>query len=854
VITFITQGPDGRIWIGHHAGLSVYNGAEFQNWGTEDGLLSCPPDSLVVDRNNIVWLVFSSRGMQYMGEDRDFHTIPDQKSCFKKDQIFFLFEMSDGTILASGYKGYYKVKRGGIDGPFYPVEGKHEKIYSIVDLGKEKGILMAARDGVFLLKEGIKEKLPLPYERLDGTMVSDIVIGNNEEIWFVTGNAGVVKWKEGKYDFFSLDPEQKIEKIPVFKAAVDPFDNLWVASGEGLFQCKGGKVERFTEKSGLSSRWINSLFLDNEGVLWFGSEGGLEKISQMAFRNYCYKEDLPVNGIWAIRELPDKSVWVGTNSGIIVFDPQGNTRLIDEKEGLPEKTIVDLYPTKDGKVWILSYYAVHLWDGKKFISFPFEPFEPINLYGILPLNRNEVWISTSEGIFSLDPLKRKVQKHPINKEMSDLSSINHIAHGRNGEVIISGKKVYIWKNGNKLREIQFPGARENFDVIKTHVEENRYVFITNEGLKFYDGEKWEEFPLKNKKIFDMVKTGSGNYWLGCNSGVARFDGRSYRFFGYYDGVAVEECNSGTALLDSQGRVWLGGKNLTVIDPTLIRTFPSKKPLITKMQIGNWTYFFPKKLEFYSRARSIGFYFATPSFFNEKEQLFRYRLMDLEKNWSHPTTEHSIRYAGIPPGDHTFEVQSRQKYGDWDGSSAVLFLTVKPSFWQSTAGKLFIGFMILFIGSIIGVLVMKKRQGQRARFSKLVKEKTAEIKSQKDRLAQLASTDEVTRLPNRRKFMERLDFEIARAKRYERKVSLCVFDIDDYKNIKVKRFTSPYPEVSPHLLLRMIKVRQARFYLMKLTKPCIRRKRQARTRSSIFQICNILIHSEIPHANNRGELT
>lgn len=50
-----------------------------------------------------------------------------------------------------------------------------------------------------------------------------------------------------------------------------------------------------------------------------------------------------------------------------------------------------------------------------------------------------------------------------------------------------------------------------------------------------------------------------------------------------------------------------------------------------------------------------------------------------------------------------------------------------------------------------------------------------------RLMALSSTDELTRIPNRRAFMERIALEIARANRFDRMVALLMIDIDFFKH-------------------------------------------------------------------------
>ena len=50
------------------------------------------------------------------------------------------------------------------------------------------------------------------------------------------------------------------------------------------------------------------------------------------------------------------------------------------------------------------------------------------------------------------------------------------------------------------------------------------------------------------------------------------------------------------------------------------------------------------------------------------------------------------------------------------------------------------------------------------------------------MAEMATRDELTGLYNRRYFMETLQREVAKAKRYETKLTLCVIDLDHFKNV------------------------------------------------------------------------
>jgi len=781
-ITSLTQGEDGRLWIAHRAGFSVYDGSGFKNWSKKDGLLGSMPDSLIMDNRGVLWMTFSNTGLQYMERDGLIHTVPDPYHIFQDDLIPFLYRIKDDSILAAGKKGYYKISKEKIEGPFYPLENENGRINYILDLGENRGILLATKDGVFNIKGQSKKLLPLPYEKIATKVISVMTVGSQGEVWFVSTSGWLLRWKNEEYQIWDLKTQTNSQTIAIFEIQMDPLGNLWIATGDGPFLWKDGIIEKFTEAEGLSNKWINSLLIDREGILWLGTESGLDKISRMSFRNYRYRRDLPVNAVWAIEELADGSIWIGTNCGIVVIDSQGKSRIISRKEGLPERSIVDLKATKDGKVWILSYSGVHLWDGKKFISFPYKPLAIIDLWGILPVNENEIWIYTLKGIFVLDPERKTFYEHPLNDKIEDSAALENLILRKNGDVFTVGRKIYLVKKEGTLEEIKLPEWGEKISIFNLVEEEDKIWLVTNEGLISYDWKTWKRYPVKEKKIFNMVIIREGEFWLGCSSGIGRFDGENYHFFGAHDGIAVEECNSGSALLDKKGRVWLGGKNVTLIYPSLIRKHPPCKPLITRAVVDENTYSLPEKLEFPSRVKSVEFYFSSPSFFNEQEQVFRYRMKGLEIDWSASTKEHSVRYTNLPPGNYPFEVQSRQKHGDWDGPVAYLEVKVLPTFWQTTLAKILMVLLFIIVGFLIGMVRVLHFKSQQKKLQRLVDEQIAEIKKQRDKVSQLATTDELTGISNRRKFIENMDTEMVRSKRYKRALSLLIIDIDNFKDI------------------------------------------------------------------------
>jgi diguanylate cyclase (GGDEF)-like protein len=783
VITSLAQTPDGRIWISHSTGVSVYDGKHFRTWTNADGLLDTNPSDLTVDSAGRVILIFPQYGVQAIEPKGTLRTLEDPGQALQADHAAFIYTLSDGSVIAVGKKGYYEVTETEVRGPFYPIPGRSGNITWVLDRPRAGGreILFATSDGVVAVQGQERVILPLPYEMIGSRQIALMAAGTSGETWFFTSPGWMLRQDEsGAIQTWNIaEPGQQIAHP--YSMQADASGALWIATGTGLVRFFEGKSEIFSDEHGLSNVFAVDVLIDRQGVLWVATDSGLNKISQPGFRNYRYRRGVPVNSIWSLAQLEDGAVWMGTNSGIVEIDPAGRMRIITTQDGLPDSTILDFETVGGGKVWVLGYNGVYLWNGKTFQSYPHELFESLNLYDLFPVSEEEVWIGTNQGVYRLRPQDNQLSPHPLNDLITGSKMVTLISPAANGDIWIVASDLYRWhKQTNTLRKQVFPPELDVRSVLKTVEGPEGQWFLTDRRLILYDGQQWREYPSRGR-FFDMVRTDAGEIWIGCAGGVARFDGSRFYFFGLHDGVAIEECNTGASLLDRQGRVWLGGVNLTVVDPKLLRHYAPVQPLLTAARVGMEDHDFPGSLQFLSPSTTVEFHFAAPSFSNEQGLFYRYRVSGFEE-WSAASHDTSVRYTYLPAGQHFFEVQASSDPGTWDGPVASLPLTVAPFWWQTAPVWASMAGAVVGLGYLISQLRIRRFKRQQEQLRRLVEEQTAEIKQQRDSLALLAGTDELTGLPNRRRLDERLERELARAKRSRKPMSILLFDLDHFKKV------------------------------------------------------------------------
>ena len=95
----------------------------------------------------------------------------------------------------------------------------------------------------------------------------------------------------------------------------------------GIIVKSPDSIFNINKNTGLSSNMIRTIFVDNDSVIWVGTNKGLSKISitnkdkfTYKIKNYTIWEGLPSNEINEIRRS-GKFLWVATNKGLASFNP-----------------------------------------------------------------------------------------------------------------------------------------------------------------------------------------------------------------------------------------------------------------------------------------------------------------------------------------------------------------------------------------------------------------------------------------------------------------------------------------------------------------------------------------------------
>jgi ligand-binding sensor domain-containing protein/signal transduction histidine kinase/AraC-like DNA-binding protein len=197
----------------------------------------------------------------------------------------------------------------------------------------------------------------------------------------------------------------------------NPFQNTWKTYS--YFE---------NDLQSIASNRVMSLLGDGNGKLWIGyQEGGLSilDLNTRIFTHYDTqsKISLPDNTVWKILQDSKERFWLATrNGGLIHFDPQKGvikqfTHNPGDPQSIPGNNIRTIEEGKNGEFWIgTENQGIARFDPEsgKFTSWKHEPNNPNsiasnNIKSLYPGRNNILWIGTNgAGLNALNISTKKV--------------------------------------------------------------------------------------------------------------------------------------------------------------------------------------------------------------------------------------------------------------------------------------------------------------------------------------------------------------------------------------------------------------------------------------------------------------
>ena len=256
-------------------------------------------------------------------------------------------------------------------------------------------------------------------------------------IWIGT-NAGIGVFDRVSWEVFRI-PDINVNSVQ--SIVVDSAGDVWTGTGflptdnlPGLDRYDGLQWERnqFLE----IDRTIVVMFTDSRGRVYFGTVGNEEGGSDLWVYDglnlqqiYTLSEQF---SIYTILEMSSGEIWVGTDTGIQIFDKQtlNPTVSLTTDDGLVDNRVQALYRDEDNRIWIGTADGVSLFQNGRFER-TLTASDGLNSNNISAIAEVDgvLWFGSKDngglGIFSPEkvPPRTQITDGPRNGEVVGVTSL-----------------------------------------------------------------------------------------------------------------------------------------------------------------------------------------------------------------------------------------------------------------------------------------------------------------------------------------------------------------------------------------------------------------------------------------------
>jgi len=729
----VFQDHDGYLWIGTLGGASKFNGSAFVNYNRSQGLINNQINAITQLKNQ--QLVLGSIGGISVFEGNAF-TSYEFSNDLRDAATTSMVEFSENELFIGTEQGLVVFQNNQL------VNTHHSEFFSKQFIRRIRKtatneLYVGTREGIWKLQNDNWISVYSLGE--EETVLLDFVNLENGEIYLATSDGGIRSLNNPKVALFFGD----FSLTNVFTGIDKIADNLYFTSRTGVVwhNLSSQKSILFSKSNGLSVDDIRQVYIDKEGIPWFGSYGGgIFKLTTALIQTFGTAQGLSGNAVMTIAQSPQGNyffgtydnglsckldeknekvnlaalpsslriwtsltdasgnTWFGTQEGLYCRQVKGgreNWMTYTAANGLTEEIVLSLCQKKDGTLLIGTNAGIQAYANNQFQTFNDLPgFPETRIRQIIETKNGEIWMATRDGIVRFQ--NNQFSLYGEEQGITDASAYS-IAALPNGQLVAGTQSGILVGNpqGFALQTISDLPGGNTVNFLK--LIQNKLWIGTLNGIFVWELNSNGEL---SERIIHLNES---------------------------DGLTSLETNLNAIYFDqNKSAVWVGTPlgvmrmDLSYIDTKFAPPIPQVHLLniLSNLESIDWKTMtnglwngkdFPNGLSFNFRQNSLSFIFdAATTTYPERLQ-FSYWLEGLDSSWSSPVSFSQVNFNSLPAGSYTFHVRARiGDNGTWSQEEAWSFEILPP--WYLKAWVVFLEFVLVGL-LVVGITTVRRRNLQ-----------------------------------------------------------------------------------------------------------------------------------------------
>lgn len=323
--------------------------------------------------------------------------------------------------------------------------------------------------------------------------------------------------------------------------------------------------KRWTTEEGLPQNTVSSMVQTSDGYLWLGTFGGLVRFDGVNFKifNTINTPALRSNRIMSLYEDPEKTLWIGTETGDVVRMQNGAFEIFSEGDGTSNNTTLAFLLDSRGDLWVGQTLGVLHYKAKQSTTVSFYPFK-MGVRSIIEDAGGDLWFGTNASLTKYSG--GQFTTYPTNQTNNPLQSniIKSDSEGNFWAVCDAGVGRFEQNTFKVL--LENPLTPTKYITAITSDRQNQ-VWLGYYDSLFKFGKngllgKYDISDLTTGGIRSMMFDREDNLWIGTNGdGLIRLSPRKIKTLSTANGLPNDEIT--TIIEDVEGKgVWIGSVGLT----------------------------------------------------------------------------------------------------------------------------------------------------------------------------------------------------------------------------------------------------------------------------------------------------
>ena len=507
----VFQDSRGYLWLGGVNGITKYDGKNYTNYNTSNGLADNIVFEISEGSNNNLWIstktgISSFDGSTFLNYKIDYKDTTVKNMAFSK-----VTECLDGSVYAGGLYGFFKLNKQMNE--FFKINEVDANVKEIIE-DKKGTIWLATNKGLYSCKNNHYTQIKIDTS-ISGNNLTCIALDNKGFLWLGSVN-GIVKYNgKNKQRFFTSE-----NNYNTIRDICISMDNkiLFTLSSSEIKIFENDSFSKINLSYLISKNTINRIIQDKEGNFWMASTGGLIKMYSKKFSKYALTDNIKVPVLNIVKDKTNTMFFASTDG---LYKQQGSRLTKFNISKNPDEQYMTSLLATDSSLLIGTLSGqTFKFCNNSFLAFGNKDYQGSNpVYQILAQN-DVLWICKEYNV-----VEYKKMKYTVHYLSLPLKAFTQTA-------MVDSKNKLWFANSNKL----------------TTYENGKFkVIAEKDGYNF-------------KESATLSEDNSHNIWIGTYGfGLIKFDGKTYKAITTNDGLASNYiCSS---LFDKKANtLWIGSLN------------------------------------------------------------------------------------------------------------------------------------------------------------------------------------------------------------------------------------------------------------------------------------------------------